>query len=163
MRMILDASAFLSGMIVTTMSDKMEMVTTHLVELEVKNGSPKRLLGNLKEAGLKVIDPIDTASAVDAARTTGDLDRLSKADISVIALAMESEGSVVMTDDFRVQNVLGSLGLRYEPAGEVGSRTIRGIWTWTHRCLGCGRYFEEAQKNDECPVCGSPVRMKRKG
>jgi endoribonuclease Nob1 len=160
--LVLDASAFLSGRITSMPSGHDMICTTSAVRNEVQKGSPGRILENLLSAGLRIKDPISTEDAVRAAKRTGDLDKLSDADISIIALAGELNDVLVLTDDFRIQNVLKSLYIRFEPAGELGSRTIKEIWTWTYRCSGCGRYFDSAQKNDDCPICGSSVKKKRK-
>ena len=160
--LVLDASAFLSGRITSIPSGYGQVCTTSKVRDEVQKGSPGRIIENLLVAGLRIIDPISTEDAVKAAKNTGDLEKLSDGDISIIALAKESEDTLVLTDDFRVQNVLKSIGIKFEPAGELGQRTIKEVWTWIYRCCGCGRFFDDAQKKDECPICGSSVKKKKK-
>lgn len=160
--LILDASAFLSGMFSSTPKGFEKVLTTSSIRGEIGRGRPSKDLENMISTGLKIMDPSEIERAREAATKTGDIGSLSDADISVIALAMEVGDVIVVTDDFRVQNVLKSVGIRFEPAGELGSRTIKEIWTWTYRCSGCGRYFDKAQKNDDCPVCGSLVRKKKK-
>jgi len=162
MYLVLDTSALLSGMINSVPTGYAGVLITSGVRDEVGKGIPQRNLQNLLLAGLIVRDPLTLEEARKAARATGDLDRLSVVDMSIIALAIEMERVTVITDDFRVQNVLGSLGIGFLPAGEIGDRTISETWTWTYRCKGCGRYFENAQKRDECPICGSLVRKYRK-
>ncbi|MFO8050171.1 MAG: NOB1 family endonuclease [Thermoplasmatota archaeon] len=159
---ILDASAFLSGKFTSLPRGYETVITTSYVEEEVRRGAPARSLENLLSAGLKVKDPASVGNAERAAERTGDIELLSKADISIIALALELENVLVVTDDFRVQNVLKDMGIRFEPAGELGGRTINDVWKWTYRCSGCGRYFDEPGKKDICPVCGSQVRKKKK-
>ncbi|MGA1820818.1 MAG: NOB1 family endonuclease, partial [Thermoplasmatota archaeon] len=157
-----DTSAFLSGMINSIPSGYDKVLITSGVRDEVGKGAPMRNLENLVSAGLQIRDPITLERAQEAARSTGDIDRLSEVDISLIALAIEVAEATVVTDDFRVQNVLKSLGIGFLPAGEIGDRTISAAWSWTHRCKGCGRFFDEPQKKDECPVCGSLVRKYRR-
>jgi len=127
----------------------------------VMKGRPGRLMEDLLEIGLKVRDPIDNLRARKAATSTGDIELLSETDISVIALAIEMENVLVLTDDFRIQNVLRSLGIRFQPAGEIGDRTVKEVWNWTFRCRGCGRYFEE-EPGQDCPICGSSIKKTRK-
>ena len=155
---ILDTSAFLSGQFTSIPAGSEDIFITSKVKDEVAKGIPSRALENLLAAGLKTRDPVSLDLAVEKARITGDLDALSEADISIIALAIEIGDAKVVTDDFRIQNVLKSIGIQFLPAGEIGDRTIKDIWSWTFRCKGCGRYFDERQKNDECPICGSRVR-----
>ena len=117
---------------------------TTLVRSEVTRGAPARLLESLLDSGLTVRDPLSSDKAEEAASATGDREHLSPADISVIALAMELEDASVVTDDFRVQNVLSSVGIPFEPAGEIGERRILTTWEWTYRCRGCGRYLPQS-------------------
>ena len=162
MFLILDTSAFLSGRF-NSIPDGFEATyITSEVRSEVSRGAPSRLLDNLLLLGLEIRDPSDKESARKAAGDTGDLEELSDADISVIALAFELEETVVVTDDFRIQNILKKAGIGFEPAGEIGDMKIQHVWKWTFRCRGCGRYFERSMKNDECPVCGSQVRSVRR-
>lgn len=157
----MDTSALLSGRMNTLPTGFTCVYITSLVRSEVTRGAPARLLENLLSSGLAVRDPHSSDKAEEAATATGDIKGLSFADISVIALAMELEDATVVTDDFRVQNVLSSVSIAFEPAGEAGKR-ISNTWEWTFRCRGCGRYFKREQKNDECPICGSNVRLYRK-
>lgn len=162
MYLVLDASALLSGSFNSIPSGFEGVFITSRIKDEVSKGAPARKLEQLLSAGLSVRDPIDSSRAEEASSMTGDLGSLSEADISLIALAAELKDVLVLTDDFRVQNVLRSLGIRFEPAGEIGTRKISEVWKWTYRCLGCGRFFEVAQKNDICPICGSDVKKKRR-
>jgi UPF0271 protein len=162
MILILDTSAFLSGKFTSIPKDQDVFITTSLVENEIRKGAPSRLFANLLESGLKLKDPSSLEDARSLASSTGDLEALSETDLSIIALATEFEDVLVITDDFRIQNVLKSAGIPFEHAGEVGDRTIREVWSWTFRCRGCGRFFNEGQKNDECPICGSEVRRTRR-
>jgi UPF0271 protein len=162
MFLVLDASAFLSGRLTSVPSGFEGVCTTSRVIKEIAKGAPGRLLSNLMEAGLEVRDSADTEKAKEMASETGDLEELSEADLSIIALAMELDDPRVVTDDFRVQNILKRLGISFMGGGEIGSRSIEQVWTWTNRCRGCGRFYTSRQKNDECPVCGSEVRKVRK-
>ncbi|MCK5773729.1 MAG: hypothetical protein KAH57_08065 [Thermoplasmata archaeon] len=162
MDLILDASALLSGKFTSMPPGNQRVLITSLVRDEIGKGAPKKLLERLIDAGLKVLDPVDLKPAEDAATSTGDLPSLSKPDISVIALAIETDDPMVLTDDFRVQNVLKKLKIPFEPAGEIGDRAIKEVWTWSFRCRGCGRYFDDGDKLPDCPICGSELKRSRK-
>ena len=161
MDLVLDASALLSGMMTSIPAGYDNIYITTLVKNEIARGKPSKMLHNLLEMGLRVRDPEDDEAAIEASSATGDSDMLSAADISVIALAIELRDVEVITDDFRVQNVLSSLNIAFHPGGEVGGKTIRDVWEWTFRCRGCGRFFEK-EPGQECPVCGSQVKRTRK-
>ncbi len=96
------------------------------------------------------------AAVREAAARSGDSGRLSEVDLSVIALALDT-GGTVLTDDYSIQNVARIMGIPFEPVGQKGiTRTER----WNYRCLGCGRWYKE--RSDECPVCGSGMRAHRR-
>ena len=158
--LILDASAFLSGRINSIPVDFDGVITTSTVRDEVDKGKPGDMISHLLDLGLEVRDPLYRDDAIESARDTGDLDKLSEADLDVISLAMEIDDVLVVTDDFGIQNVLKSRDIPFVPGGEIGDREISSQWKWTYRCTGCGRYFDEMMT--DCPVCGSPLKKTRK-
>ena len=109
---ILDASAFYAGVPFRSSND---CYTTSLVYDEIKHIKKNHdALGILLETNrLKIREP-DKKSieiAINAAKNTGDFPQLSKQDISIIALCIETEGEVI-TDDFAISNVIKNLGLK---------------------------------------------------
>ncbi len=92
----------------------------------------------------------------EEARKTGDLGRLSPVDLSVLALALDMDGTI-LTDDYSIQNVAKSMGMPYRAVGTAG---IKKKFKWNYCCIGCGKWFKE--KSDECPICGSAMRAHRK-
>ncbi|NLU46052.1 MAG: nucleic acid-binding protein [Euryarchaeota archaeon] len=92
----------------------------------------------------------------DVAARSGDLGRLSDVDMTVIALALDTQGTI-LTDDYSIQNVARLMSVPFRPVGQTGiTRTER----WNYRCVGCGRWYKE--KLDDCPVCGSGMKGFRK-
>lgn len=89
------------------------------------------------------------------AQKTGDLDRLSQTDIQVLALAFEI-GVPLISDDYSVQNVASSIGLKCMP---METRGISQIYYWHYVCRGCGKEFE--RRRSECDVCGKELVPKR--
>lgn len=161
MNLILDSSALLSGRFTSLPPGFDGVYITGSVRREISRGNPGRTLSGLLDAGLRISDPADRSKAREAASRTGDFEELSETDLDVISLAIEMDDPLVLTDDFRIQNVLSHLNIEFRPAGEIGEKTIKEIWKWQYRCRGCGRYYEE--KREECPVCGSQLRpVKRK-
>lgn len=108
--------------------------------------------------GLQVRAPdVAALRAVEqAARSAGTLGRLSPADRSLLALAHELRGTLV-TDDYTMLDVAARLGV---PTQTVNQRGIERALDFRPRCSGCGRWFDTAQKGDDCPVCGSPVKAR---
>jgi len=90
---------------------------------------------------------------------TRDSEELSGTDIDILAKALEyseREETFLVTDDFAVQNTAIQLGIRVIPAGQ---RKIKDVLVWEKQCIGCKRRFP---KGDECPVCGSQMKKRRK-
>lgn len=96
------------------------------------------------------------SKVVGASMGSGDAGRLSDVDVSVIALAIDLEGTV-MTDDFSIQNVCSIMGIGYRPVGTDG---IKRIEKWNYRCNGCGKWYKK--KMNDCPICGSSMKAHRK-
>lgn len=92
----------------------------------------------------------------EEARKTGDLGRLSDVDLSVLALALDMDGTI-LSDDYSIQNVAESMGIPYR---SVGTKGIMKKFKWNYRCIGCGKWFKE--RFEECPICGSGMRAHRK-
>jgi len=89
-----------------------------------------------------------------AARTTGDETVLSETDTRLLGAALELEGTVV-TDDYAIQNVAGTLEIEVEVIAQDGITEQR---EWLFQCQGCGREFE-AEK-PRCPICGTELERK---
>lgn len=92
----------------------------------------------------------------EEAKKTGDLGRLSDVDLSVLALALDMDGTI-LTDDYSIQNVAKSMGLPYRSVGTAG---IKKKFKWNYRCVGCGKWYKE--HSEECLICGSGMRAYRR-
>jgi|SRR3990172_754364 len=93
------------------------------------------------------------------ARATKDSEELSRTDIDLLAKALEysrNEDTILVTDDYAVQNTAISLGIKVMPAGQ---KKIKDVLIWEKFCIGCKRRFPEG---DDCPVCGTPLKKMRK-
>lgn len=86
------------------------------------------------------------------ARRMGEINALSKADIEVLALALE-ENAILITDDFHIQNVAGELGIPYEAVTEK----IREKRRWKLRCINCGKTYPPTYKGKRCKICGGKL------
>lgn len=110
---------------------------------------------------LRVEPPLSSfkKKVLTKAGITRDSEELSGADVDIIAKALEyseREETVLVTDDFAVQNTAIQLGIKIMP---VSQRKIKDVLIWEKQCIGCKRRFP---KGDECPVCGSPMKKRRK-
>ncbi len=151
---IVDASAFYAGIPFGSPSD---FVTTSLVYDEIKHIKKNHdAIGILFETGrLKIRDPdLESTNLIkNKARETGDLQQLSKEDISVLALCLELKGDLI-SDDYAISNVAKNLGIQISP---IMTKGIEDVGKWIHYCVGCGKSF---QKGSECPLCGNPLKRK---
>ncbi len=151
----LDASAFYAG---TAFLSGQKCVTTSAVFDEVKHikKSHAALEALVDSGNLAILEP-DTKSAdavVAAAKKTGDFASLSKADISILALALE-HGATLASDDYAVANVAAVLKVRVAASSGKGIRETR---RYTAYCSACGKAFSPLQK--ECPLCGNALKRK---
>jgi len=152
---ILDTSAILSGKPIHF--EQNNMITSQLVSNELKPGG--RLYNAfqfLKEKGLTIKTPSKESikKIKEVTDITGDINRLSKTDIEILALAVDINNSekkgVIITDDYSIQNVANYLKIEFEPINQSG---ITKRFIWTCRCRGCGKKFKENIKI--CPICGT--------
>ena len=151
---VLDTSAFIYGI-----APGGEMETVPAVYAEVKDERSRLKLELLE--GLQVIEPdrVFLDRVAEAARETGDDQRLSKADGDLLALALQEKESgkdaVLMTDDYAVQNVALRLGI---PVRGILQRKARPR-QWRFRCPGCNRRYPSP---GTCPACGSALKRSLK-
>ena len=82
--------------------------------------------------------------------------RLSKADISIIALAKESNATLV-TDDFAICNLAKTLAIELL---NLGTKGIKDTRKWIKFCKSCGKGYPPSQK--VCSLCGNKLRIRFK-
>jgi len=145
---VADASVFIWGK-----RPEGDLITVPAVEGELKDIRTRSLLAIFD---VRVESPLASfrKAAENAARETGDLRTLSKADLDVLAKALEYR-SILATDDYALQNVALHLGLKVEP---IGQPKIKRIRKHIQRCRGCGSRFE----GEVCPDCGTPAPRKKR-
>ena len=157
---ILDASAFYAGI---PFLGSAKCYTTSSVFDEIKHikkafSATEALIdaGNLqiKEPDVKFID-----AAKKLAQKSGDLVKMSKPDLSVIALALELKdyNPLIVTDDYAIANVaeLSSIKVSY-----VMSKGITQVGNWIRYCSACGILYGKNEKI--CNVCGNRLRSRLK-
>lgn len=150
MAFVLDASALLAGKDLLLES----MFCTPAILEEVKGKKPTLQLMSMIETRVEIREPSDNgvAEVVKKAEITGDVKRLSPADIGVLALALDLRATII-TDDYSIQNVANEMGLEYRG---LSFPDIKRKIEWGYRCVGCGKRFQEQM--DDCPICGSRIK-----
>ena len=139
---IIDTSAILSGKPINLNNGR--VVTTPAVSSELKpGGRDYRIFQFLKEKGLTIQLPSKESinKVKKIAKDTGDKDRLSLADIEILALALDinnkTDGeAVILSDDYSIQNVAHTLNIRFKGFSQ---KEITKKFKWLFRCPGCGR------------------------
>lgn len=152
MRVVLDTSAiiYLNDF---RMFD--EILTVSDVVDEVKDK-----INTLKLSGIKftVMDPLESSvkKIKEIAEETGDLEKLSKTDIKILALAKE-KGLTILSDDYNIQNVAEEIGLNYI---SLFNKKITSLIKWGKYCGNCQKFYESG---NTCPKCGNKLVRKPAG
>lgn len=150
---VLDTSVLLQG----GQPPPGQVATTPAVMAEVSPGGPDaRRLGYWTAAGLEVREPSPAALArvTQTARDAGNLGRLSTADLSVLALALDL-AATAWTDDNTILDVAMRLAV---PTQAVREGRIHATLDWAPRCSGCGRW--EGTPGVPCGICGSGIVLR---
>jgi UPF0271 protein len=155
---ILDSSAVLSGKSISPTDG--DLFTTPGICSEFKKGGRDyRIFQFLIERGLSIISPSKKSISMinKVADTTGDIGRLSKADIEVLALALDKQKEnrevIILTDDYSIQNVAHAIGIKFKSIAQKG---IKREFKWAYVCSGCGKKFDKHIKI--CPICGKVTK-----
>jgi UPF0271 protein len=154
---VLDAGAFYAGIPFLSSG---RYCTTQSVFDEVKHikKSLDAIEALLEAGSLHMIDPdmdsVEKAKA--AAKKTGDYAKLSRADFSVLALALQLK-IALLTDDYAVANVATALKIPIQSSSSKGMKERR---KWIAYCSACGKAF--GPNANECPLCGNKLRRKYK-
>jgi UPF0271 protein len=149
-RFVLDTSAILSRKY--DLSSSRFYVTNSILK-EIEKGKISRYL-KMAETSLNIVDPGTDAivKVKNAAKKTGDINRLSPTDIEALALALQI-GAVLVTDDYSMQNVSSILSVK---AVSASIREIDKVIEWVYRCTGCGRTYDRNYGN--CRICGHALK-----
>jgi endoribonuclease Nob1 len=156
-RQVLDAGAFYAGIPFLSSSDKYfttEAVFNEIRHIKSSHGALEVLFdsGNLQ---LAEPDKEDVRQVIVTAKRTGD-SSLSKADISIIALAFGLKTTLV-TNDYAVANVATMMKITVKSTSGKGIRETR---KWIKYCNACGWTFDQDAR--ECSLCGNTLRRKYK-
>ncbi|SFM49955.1 NOB1 family endonuclease [Methanolobus profundi] len=135
------------------------MITIPSVVNELKSNEASMRFELARESGARVEMPGEDfrEAVLKIAKETRDCEELSATDVDILAKALEyKDNSVLLTDDYAVQNVARVMGIEVKP---VAQKKIKDVLVWQKQCAGCRRYFDSG---DVCPVCGSALRKRRK-
>ncbi|MFY9794188.1 MAG: hypothetical protein WAJ93_00710 [Candidatus Nitrosopolaris sp.] len=150
---VLDASAFYAG--IPFQSSK-KCITTNAVYDEVRHirRSYSPLEALIDAGNLIIIEPEKTSlnKVIACAKKTCDYRKLSQADISIIALALQLTKTLI-SDDFAVGNVATFLKI---PVKTLAFKGISELRAWVSFCKSCARVYNS--NISFCEICGSRLR-----
>ena len=159
---ILDTSAFIQGF--NTSDSNTQLYTTPNVINEFKEEITKIRASNWSQTGkLVIMSPRETVieQVIALAKKVGDIKNISTTDISIIALTqqLKQDGltTVLLSDDYSVQNIADHMGLTYR--GMITHGIIQRIH-WINYCPGCRKQFNKNQYIKICPICGTEIKRK---
>ena len=160
---VLDTSAFIAGYGGPGSGEA--LYTVPAVKGEVREGGLQRFrLENAERAGLlTVLEPEENyrKEVQRVLAEMGEIGVLSEADTQILSLGLQlkTEGNktVIVSDDYAVQNIADRLGLGIKSLRTQG---IKRRYKWITYCPGCRRTFEDPPADRVCPVCGT--RLKRR-
>jgi|TARA_B110000914_G_C15448178_1_gene439550 UPF0271 protein len=143
---VLDTCAFLSQK-----HPDGKLITIPQIELELQNKQSLQYFLNIKEIGLEIQEPSKKNLEFIKlnADKTGDLDVLSDTDLKILAIAYETESTIV-SDDFAIQNVALFMKLKYI---SCTGKEINELRKWKYKCSACK--LISVKKNIPCTTCGS--------
>jgi endoribonuclease Nob1 len=151
---VLDASAFYAG--IPFQSSK-KCITTNAVYDEVKHirRSYSPLEALIDAGNLIIVEPekVSLNKVIVCAKKTGDYRKLSQADISIIALALQLRKTLI-SDDFAVGNVATFLKI---PVKTLAFKGISELRAWVSFCKACARAYNS--HISVCTICGSRLRQ----
>jgi UPF0271 protein len=160
--LVLDASAFIMGFDPLSLDAK-TYTTPNIIQELVGLSIHLRYTVAIETKKLKVISPSKNYVNIvkEASTLIGDKSKLSDADISVLALAIEllSQGfdPIIISDDYSIQNVAEYLGVKHASMSTLG---IKARIQWLIYCPACHENFPPNFLGKICTVCGTQVRRK---
>ncbi len=151
---IFDASAFYAGI---PFADSTPGFTTSKIFEEIKhikkNHEVIQVLLDTERLVIKDPNPEQIKKIKKKSEESGDVNKLSEADFSVLALCMELDGELV-TDDFALSNLAKLLEVKINP---VMTHGIKQVKRWVLYCPGCNEGFT---KGTTCKNCGTVLKRK---
>src|SRR4030067_2633272 len=153
MKYIADSSLFIIGKRIEGI-----IITVPSVLDEIRDERSRTIMELMNVRSEPVLQSFLT-EVTSKARETKDSEELSRTDLDLLAKALEyaqNENTILVTDDYAVQNTAIQLGIKVIPAG---GKKIKDVLLWEKFCIGCKRRFPAG---DDCPVCGTPLKKMRK-
>ena len=157
---VMDTTAFIAGSYALSLNST--CFTTNYVVNELKDKESYSKLEAARIMGkLLIKDPSENSLSKikEISYKLGMLHKLSKADLSILALSYELKKGgyepIILTDDYSVMNIAKELNLEFKPLRTKGITKVARLIKY---CPACGRTFRN--NITHCPICGSKLRSK---
>jgi UPF0271 protein len=143
---------------------KNRYVTTPLAIGEFKDMRSRHLMENaLQQRALSIEEPTATSLRyVEETALEKGFRRLSKTDLSLIALALDlkkqGQRFTLLSDDYSIQNFCSLFKIPFK--GIIRGEIKKEI-SFSLQCTGCGKAITASSKAKKCPDCGSPLKRKK--
>ena len=160
--LVLDTSALIMGLDPLGLEFQSYTVPEVTEELRDQAGPSYRVAISTSSGKLKIQSPTSQSlkRIRGCAEALGDKVVLSKADASVLALALDLFGEggspIVVSDDYAVQNVAEGIGIAYQSLATLG---IRQKFEWAYYCPACFKRYPGGEV-EVCQVCGTKLKRK---
>ena len=159
----MDTSAFIAGF--EPFSIQNEVYSVPFVKEELISGSLAHLRFQtaVENGKLKVLKPKEKfmETVKQQAKKVGDYRYLSEADIQVLALALQlkssGKDSVIVTDDYSIQNVANKLKIEFASLATFG---IKFQFKWILYCPACHKKYPSDYELKTCKICGTKLKRK---
>jgi len=161
--LVLDTSALVMGLNPSALDTPTYSVPSVMNEL-IPDTLPYTRFSTSQESGHLTVKKPTTSSmkAVEATSSkVGDVGVLSRADLEVLALALDLRDSglspTIVSDDYAIQNVSETLGVEHASLATFG---IAKKFDWIYYCPACFRRYRVEDAGRPCRVCGTRLRRK---
>ncbi|TFF85832.1 MAG: hypothetical protein EU517_01180 [Promethearchaeota archaeon] len=170
--LIFDTNIFLKGIDINIFKEKIFTTPKIIKEIEVvKYLNKNRNILNRIEVAIEnkrliIREPKKkfVMKTVERAKITGDINFLSKADLELIALALElrettGENVLLYSDDYSIQNLCADINLNFSSMYKSG---IKEQKMFELICPLCKKKYITGTLDAECEICGSKLKRKWK-
>ena len=161
--LVLDTSAVIGGFDPLTFPEKQYTVNEVKTELNQSSMTGVRFHTAIESGKTIILEPQEKflQEVIEASKNLGDMRYLSKADMQVLALALELKNDgktpVVVTDDYSMQNVANKIGVEFTSLKTFG---IKKRFKWILYCPACYNKYPADYEFASCEVCGTELKRK---
>jgi len=140
-------------------------IATALIIAEFRDMRSRHLMENAFQQGLLSIEEPkqETINYVEELAASKGFSRLSKPDVSLIALGLDFKKAkkefMLVSDDYSIQNFCSLLKIPFQ--GAIRGKISKEI-SFSLGCPACGKSMETASKARICPDCGSGLKIAKK-